>query len=72
MIHAKAFPGWANLDAFLAPLRFIKSPHSIFLRVPIVCDSVLLPEVSKIAVHLGTCVGQILPGLQVRRCAEMG
>ena len=52
MIHAKAFPGWANLDAFLAHMRFIESHHQKILRLAVVTNSSLLTEVPKIAAHL--------------------
>jgi hypothetical protein len=52
MIHAKAFPGWANLDAFLAHMRFIESHHQKIHRLAVVTDSSLLTELPKIAAHL--------------------
>jgi len=52
MIHARAFPGWANLDAFLAHMRFIESHHQEIHRLAVVSDSSLLTEVPKIAAHL--------------------
>ena len=52
MIHAKAFPGWANLEAFLAHMQFIKSHHQKIVRLAMVTDSKLLGELPKIAAHL--------------------
>jgi hypothetical protein len=52
MIRAKAFPGWANLDAFLAHMRFIESHHQKIHRLAVVTNSSLLTEVPKIAAHL--------------------
>jgi hypothetical protein len=52
MIHARAFPGWANLDAFLAHMRFIESHHQKIHRLAVVTNSSLLTEVPKIAAHL--------------------
>ena len=52
MIHARAFPGWANLDAFLAHMRFIESHHQKIHRLAVVTNSGLLTEVPKIAAHL--------------------
>lgn len=52
MIHAKAFPGWVNLEAFLAHMRFIESHHQKIHRLAVVSDSRLLREVPKIAAHL--------------------
>jgi hypothetical protein len=52
MVHAKAFPGWANLEAFLAHMQFIKSHHQKIVRLAMVTDSKLLAELPKIAAHL--------------------
>ena len=52
MIRAKAFPGWANLEGFLAHMRFIKSHHHKIIRLAMVTDSQLLGELPKIAAHL--------------------
>jgi hypothetical protein len=51
-IHARAFPGWADLDAFLAHMRFIESHYQKIHRLAVVSDSSLLTEVPKIAAHL--------------------
>ena len=52
MIHAKVFPGWANLDAFFAHMRFIESHHQKIQRLAVVSDSSLLTEVPKVIAHL--------------------
>ncbi len=52
MIHAKAFPGWANLEAFLAHMRFIKGHYQKIVRLAMVTDSKLLEELPKIAGQL--------------------
>jgi hypothetical protein len=52
MIRAKAFPGWANLEAFRAHMQFIKSHHQKIIRLAMVTDSKLLGELPKIAAHL--------------------
>jgi hypothetical protein len=52
MIRAQAFPGWANLEAFLAHMQFIKSHHQKIVRLAMVTDSKLLVELPKIAAHL--------------------
>ena len=52
MIHAKAFPGWANLEAFRAHLQFIESHHQKIIRLAMVTDSKLLGEFPKIASRL--------------------
>ena len=52
MIHARAFPGWANLDAFLAHMRFIEGHHQKIHRLAVVTNSSLLTEIPRIAAHL--------------------
>ncbi|MDR4462185.1 MAG: STAS/SEC14 domain-containing protein [Nitrospirales bacterium] len=52
MIHAKAFPGWVNLESFLAHMRFIEHHHRKITRLAMVSDSRLLTELPKIANHL--------------------
>ncbi len=52
LIHARAFPGWANPEAFLAHMQFIKSHHQKIVRLAMVTDSKLLGELPKIAAHL--------------------
>ena len=52
MIHAKVFPGWVNLEAAIAHLRFIESHHQKIRRLAVVSDSGLLTELPKIAAHL--------------------
>ena len=52
MIHAKTFPGWADLHAFLAHMKFIKSHYQKIARLALVTDSKLLEELPKIAGHL--------------------
>ncbi len=52
MLHAEAFPGWVNLDAALAHVRFIESHHQNIQRLAVVSDSSLLTEIPKIIAHL--------------------
>jgi hypothetical protein len=52
MIHAKTFPGWVNLEAFLAHMRFIERHHQKVHRLAVVSDSRLLTELPRIATHL--------------------
>jgi len=52
MIHAEAFPGWVNLEAFLTHMRFIASHHQKLQRLAVVTDSSLLAELPKFAAHL--------------------
>ena len=52
MIHAEAFPGWVNLQAFLAHMRFIESHHHKLQRLAVVSDSSLLAALPKFAAHL--------------------
>jgi SpoIIAA-like len=53
MVHAAAFPGWADLDAFRAHVRFIKARRRNIRRVAVVSDSALLrlaPAVARLVV----------------------
>ena len=52
MIHAKVFPGWMNLEAVFAHMRFIESHHQKIQRLAVVSDSFLLKELPKLAAHL--------------------
>jgi hypothetical protein len=52
MIHAQSFPGWANLEVFLAHMRFIESHLQNIVRIAMVSDNVLLTDVAKIGMHL--------------------
>jgi SpoIIAA-like len=52
MIHAQTFPGWVNLEAFLAHMRFIERHHKKIHRLAVVSDSRLLTELPRIAAHL--------------------
>jgi hypothetical protein len=52
MIHAKAFPGWTNLEAFLAHIRFIEGHLQKVQKLAIVSDNHILTEVPKIFAHL--------------------
>ncbi|TWU17185.1 hypothetical protein Pla52o_53600 [Novipirellula galeiformis] len=44
LIHAKTFPGWANLAAAIAHLRFVESHHAKVGKLAVVSDSLLLAE----------------------------
>ncbi len=52
MVHAKDFPGWVDLEAFLAHMRFIESHHQKIQSLAVVSDSSLLTELPKFAAHL--------------------
>ncbi len=52
LIHAKAFPGWVNLEAALAHMRFIESHHQKIQRLAVVSDNRWLTELPRIASHL--------------------
>jgi hypothetical protein len=52
MIHAKAFPGWLNLEAFLAHMRFIEGHLQNVNKLAIVSDNHILTEVPRIVGHL--------------------
>jgi len=52
MIHAKAFPGWVNIEAFFKHMQFIESHHQKIQRLAMVSDSLLLKEMPKLASNL--------------------
>jgi hypothetical protein len=52
LIHAKAFPGWANLAATMAHMRFLESHHDKIGKLAFVSDSVLLAELPELVGHL--------------------
>jgi hypothetical protein len=45
MVHAKAFPGWSNLDGFLAHIKFIEGHLQKVRKIAVVSDNHLLTEV---------------------------
>ena len=52
MIHAAAFPGWANLPAFFAHMRMIESHYQKLRRLAVVTDNSFLSELPRFAAHL--------------------
>jgi len=64
MIHARAFPGWADLIAFLAHIAVYRSLTKIH-RLAVVSDSSLLTEIPKIAAHLVRAEVKAIPGICV-------
>ena len=52
MIHVKAFPGWVNLEAVFAHMRFIENHHHKIRRLALVSDSSLLAEAPEIIANL--------------------
>lgn len=52
MIYAKKFPGWENLAAFTAHIRFVKDHLKRVTRIAMVTDSAILTDVSRVADHL--------------------
>jgi hypothetical protein len=52
LLHAKAFPGWENLEAVLAHMQFIESHHQKIERLAVVSDSHLFTEIPTIVGHL--------------------
>lgn len=52
MIHEQGFPGWVNLEAMCAHMRFIENDHQKIQRLAVVSDSSLLTELPKLASHL--------------------
>jgi hypothetical protein len=51
VIHARAFPGWADFAAFSGHLRFLRSNESRIEKIALVSDSGILDIAPKIARH---------------------
>jgi SpoIIAA-like len=51
LIHTKAFPGWKDLDAMLAHLKFVKQHHQAIEKVAVVADGVFANIMPRIAGH---------------------
>jgi len=52
LLHTQEFPGWVNLEAVLAHMRFIETHHQQIERLAVVSDNALLVELPKIIGHL--------------------
>lgn len=52
LIHAKSFPGWANLAAAMAHMRFVESHHEKIGKLAVVSDSRLLANLPELVGHL--------------------
>lgn len=52
LLYAQSFPGWVNLEAALAHVRFIESHHQKVRRIAVVSDNPLLAEMPKFIAHL--------------------
>ncbi|WP_170134914.1 STAS/SEC14 domain-containing protein [Acuticoccus kandeliae] len=51
VIHAKAFPGWANFAAFLDHVRFIREHHRRIGKIALVSDATILHLAPHLARH---------------------
>ncbi len=51
MIHAKAFPGWKDLGALLAHLKFVIQHHKKIARIALVADGNFATVMPSIAGH---------------------
>ena len=51
MIHAREFPGWENLGAFLRHVRFLRDHHRKVKKIALAVDSKLANLAPKIAEH---------------------
>ena len=51
LISGKSFPGWENLDALIAHLKFVKNHHSRIDKVAIVASGVVARVLPNIASH---------------------
>jgi len=54
MIHAEAFPGWADFGSLVTHVRFVKDHHRKIKRVAVVSDSAVLKILPAIASHFAT------------------
>jgi hypothetical protein len=52
LVHAKTFPGWANLEALVAHVRFVEGHHRNIQRLAVVSDSELAQELPRVIGHL--------------------
>ena len=52
LIHARTFPGWANLAAAMAHMRFVETHHEIIGKLAVVSDNLLLAELPELIGHL--------------------
>lgn len=51
MIHAHAFPGWADFAALLSHLRFVRDHHRRIARIAAVTDAGFMSIVPRVAKH---------------------
>ena len=51
LISGKSFPGWENLDALMAHLKFVKNHHARIDKVAIVADGVVARVLPNVASH---------------------
>ena len=52
LIRAKSFPGWANLAAMMAHMRFVESHRAKIGKLAVVSDSLLLRELPALIGHM--------------------
>jgi hypothetical protein len=52
VIHAPAFPGWADFAGFLEHMQFIRAHERLIPKIALVSDSALLDIVPRIARHV--------------------
>jgi hypothetical protein len=51
LVHARAFPGWADFAALTTHIRFVRDHHRKVARIAAVSDSAVLKIMPKIAEH---------------------
>lgn len=51
MVDAAAFPGWKDLAALLAHLKFVKNHHQKIQKIAVVSDNSVLTYAPKLASH---------------------
>ena len=53
VLHARAFPGWENIDGLLHHIRFVRDHHRKVRRVALAVDSTLADLAPRVAEHFG-------------------
>jgi hypothetical protein len=51
VLHARAFPGWENIDGLLHHIRFVRDHHRKVRRVALAVDSTLADLAPRVAEH---------------------
>ena len=66
IIVADRFPGWADFDALVGHIRFVRAHHTHIRRIAVVSDGVTLSVLPQLAKHVGDRLGR-----NVEPCGEI-